>query len=113
MVHEMAQHLYDIGFKSKEAVSEYIWKKSFEPLKKYRDRSWVDLTTNGWLGVERQSGKPWKELPDDYMVPVAGDDPNDNCIIVCGSDEEICFEITGGPRGMWGAAPVYSIDAWR
>jgi hypothetical protein len=113
MVHEMAKHLYDIGFKSKEAVLEYIWKKSFEPLKKYRDRSWVDLTTNGWLGVESTSGKPWKELPDDYMVPVAGDKPTDSCIIVCGSDEEICFEITGGPRGMWGAAPIYSIDAWR
>jgi hypothetical protein len=113
MVHEMAKHLYDIGFKSKEAVLEYIWKKSFEPLKKYRERSWVDLTTNGWLGVERRSGKHWKELPDDYMIPAAGDDPKENVIIVCGSDEEICFEITGGVRGMWGAAPVYNIDAWR
>jgi hypothetical protein len=113
MVHEMARHLYDIGFKSKESVQEYIWKKSFEPLKKYRDRSWVDLMTNGWMGVEKQSGKPWKELSDDYMVPAAGDDPYDNCIIVCGSDEEVCVQITGGPRGIFGARPVYSIDAWR
>jgi len=113
MVHEMAKHLYDIGFKSKEAVCEYIWKKSFEPLKKYRDRSWVDLTTNGWLGTEPLSGKPWKELPEDHMVPVAGNSPEDNCIIVCGSDEEICYQFPGGFRGMWGAAPVYSIDAWR
>ena len=96
MVHEMARHLYDLGFKSKEEVYEYIWKKSLEPLSEYRKRSWVDLTTNGWIGVDRQSGKPWKELPDDHMVAVAGDNPRDNCIIVCGSDEEVCFQFTGG-----------------
>jgi hypothetical protein len=113
MVHEMAKHLYDIGFKSKDEVLEYIWKKSFEPLKKYRDRSWVDLFTNGWLGNEPLSGKPWKELPDDYMVPAGGNSPQESCIIVCGSDEEICYEITATIRGMWGMQPVYSIDAWR
>jgi hypothetical protein len=113
MVHEMAKHLYDLGFKSKEEVSEYVWKKSFEPLNDYRNRSWVDLTTNGWMGIERRSGKPWKELPDDYMIPAAGDDPHGNCIIVCGSDEEVCFQITGGPRGFGGFSPIYSIDAWR
>ncbi len=113
MVHEMARHLYDLGFKSKESVQEYIWKKSFEPLKTYRNRSWVDLWTNGWMGVEKQSGKPWKELPDDYMVPAAGDSPSDNCIIVCGSDEEVCVQITGGPRSIYGFVPAYSIDAWR
>ena len=113
MVHEMAKHLWDLGFKTKESVLEYIWKKSFEPLAKYRNRSWVDLTTNGWLGNEPLSGKPWKELPDDYMVPVAGEKPGDNCIIVCGSDEEICYQFPGGFRGIWGSEPVYSIDAWR
>ena len=41
-------------------------------------------TTNGWTGIDRQSGKPWKELPDDHMISVAGDQPSDNCIIVCG-----------------------------
>ncbi|UCD09151.1 MAG: hypothetical protein JSU79_00455 [Dehalococcoidales bacterium] len=113
MVHEMAYDLYRLGFKSKKEVLEYVWKKSFEPLKRYRDRSWVDLTTNGWLGNESLSGKPWKELPDDYMVPAGGSKPEESCIIVCGSDEEICYEITGSIRGMWGSDPVYSIDAWR
>jgi hypothetical protein len=69
--------------------------------------------TNGWMGVEKQSGKPWKDLPEDYMVPAAGDDPSDNCIIVCGSDEEVCVQITGGPRGIFGFRPAYSIEAWR
>ncbi len=113
MVHEMAQHLYEMGYKSKAEVYEYIWKKGLEPLSEYRKRSWVDLTTNGWMGVDRQSGKPWKELPEDHLISVAGDHPGDNCIIVCGSDEEVCMEITGGPRAMFGFSPFYSIDAWR
>ena len=114
MVHEMARHLYELGFKSKDEVYEYIWKKGLEPLSEYRKRSWVDLTTNGWMGKEPISGKPWKDLPDDYMVSVAGARPNQNCIIVCGSDEEVCVQMTGGPRGGWGAfSPVYSVDAWR
>lgn len=114
MVHEMARHLYELGFKSKDEVYEYIWKKGMEPLSEYRKRSWVDLTTNGWIGKEPLSGKPWKELPDDYMISVAGQRPNQNCIIISGSDEEVCVHMTGGPRGGWGAmSPVYSIDAWK
>lgn len=113
MVYEMAQHLRDLGFKTKEDVYEYIWKKGHEPLKDYRNRSWVDLMTDGWMGIEKTSGKPWKELPDDYMVPVAGNKPSDNCIIICGSDEEVCVHMTGGPSGMFGYSPAYSIDAWR
>jgi hypothetical protein len=107
MVPEMAQHLVDIGFKSKDEVYQWIWKKSFEPLKKYRNRSWPDFMRNGWTGIEPTSGKPWKELPDDYMVPVAGDKPDDNVIIVAGGDEEATIQIAGG-RDCG-----YSIDAWR
>ncbi len=112
IVHEMAQHLYELGFKSKGEVYDYIWKKGLEPLGEYRKRSWVDLHTNGWTGTDRQSGKPWKELPDDYMISVAGDQPDENCIIVCGADEEVCMQITGGPRA-YASSGLYSIDAWR
>ena len=112
MVHEMAYDLYRLGFKSKDEVLEYIWKKSFEPLKKYRDRSWVDLWTNGWMGIEPTSGKPWKELPDDYLVAAAGNSPQDSYILVCGSDEEICYEMPGGVR-RGDMSSVYSIDDWR
>ena len=113
MVPEMAQHLYEVGFKSKEGVYEWIWKKTLVTVKEYRNYSWPDLTTNGWMGIEKTSGKPWKELPEDYMVPAAGDQPSDNCIIVGGGEEEVCLEISGGPRGTFGASPIYNIDAWR
>jgi hypothetical protein len=107
MVPEMAQHLYEIGFKSKDEVYEYLWKKSFEPLKDYRNRSWPDFFRNGWMGIERTSGKPWKELPDDYMVPVAGDNASGFCITIGGGQEEACVQLAGG-RGM-----AYSIDVWK
>jgi hypothetical protein len=107
MVPEMAQHLVDLGFKSKDDVYEYLWKKGFEPLKKYRGRSWPDFRRNGWTGIEKTSGKPWKELPDDYMVPAAGDDPNEFCIIIGGGQEEACVQLAGD-RGN-----AFSIDAWK
>ena len=107
MVGEMAQHLADIGFKSKDEVYDWVYKKSFEPLKQYRNRSWPDFGRNGWMGIEKTSGKPWKELSDDYMVPAGGDDPFQNVIIIAGGQEEASVQLFGG-RG-----PVFSIDAWR
>ena len=109
MVPEMAQHLYEYGFKSKEEVYKWLWEKSFIRLDDYRKRSWPDLSTNGWMGIEKNSGKHWKELPDDYMVPLV-EDPFDNCIIVGGGEEEVCTEIAGRRPAP---SPVYSIDAWR
>jgi hypothetical protein len=107
MIPEMAQHLVDIGFKSKEAVGEYIWKKSFEPVKEYRMRGAPDFATNGWRSIERTSGKPWLELDDDYMVPAGGDSARANLILVCGGDEETCHRFGGG-HGQ-----PYLIDNWR
>ena len=77
---------------------KYPFKKSFEPLSRYRHRSWPDLTTNGWLERESISGKLWKELPDDYLVPDVND-PFDNCIIIGGGEEEGCIQLTGGRSG--------------
>ncbi|MFC1954839.1 hypothetical protein ACFLVZ_03360, partial [Chloroflexota bacterium] len=74
-VPQMAHDLYNFGFKSKGEIYEYMWKKSFEPVKTYKMRGGPDLTTNGWMGIEKTSGKQWRELPDDYMVPAGGDDP--------------------------------------
>lgn len=107
MVPEMAKHLYDIGFKSKDEVCEYIWKKSFEPVKEYRMRGMPDFTTNGWTTKEATSGKYWKELPDDYMVPAGGGFPDANCILICGGEEETCHRFSGGH------GPAYNIDIWR
>lgn len=107
MIPEMAQHLHDLGFKSKDDVCEWIWKKSFEPVKEYRMRGMPDFTTNGWTSIERTSGKHWKELDEDYMVPAGGNFPRANLVLVCGGEEETCHRYGGGH------GPVYSIDAWR
>jgi hypothetical protein len=106
MLPELANHLYEYGFKSKEAVYEYIHKRSFMPLKEYRLHSVPDVWTNAWRGIEPTSGKRWLELPEDYMVP-ACPDPWANCIIVMGAGEEQLHWTRGSMRD------AYSIDAWR
>ncbi len=108
MLPEMAQHLYEYGFKTKASIYEYLYKRSFMPLSEYRTHQRPDIQTNAWRGIERTSGKHWRELPDDYMVP-ACPDPGANCIIVTGNGEEQLHWM-GGRRG---SAEAYSIDAWR
>ena len=107
MVAEMAQHLQQYGFKTKMDVYEWLWQKSFKTVGEYRNRSWPDMTSNGWMGVEPVSGKHWKELSDDFLMPFAGPSPGNNCIIVASSEEEICLYLEGG-RGQ-----AFNIDAWR
>ena len=67
-----------------------------------------DFFRNGWMGIEKQSGKPWKELPDDYMVPVGGDNPFDSYNVLVINMEETATARFGG-----GHSNGYSIDAWR
>ncbi len=109
MLPQMAQHMYEQGFKSKDEIYEWIYKASFVTMKEYRTHSWPDVQTNSWLGKEPKSGKPYKELPDDYMVPMVRD-PYENCIIVTGGGEEY-------PQWLGARRPMgnltYSIDHWR
>jgi hypothetical protein len=105
---QIAQDLYDYGFKTKQSIYEWIWKQSFEPVGRFRMRGSQDYITNGWLGIEKTSGKPWRELPDDYMVPAGGDDPFDDYNIVV-----INMEETAPARFSGGHSPAFSIDAWR
>jgi hypothetical protein len=107
MLPEMAQHLRDYGFKTKDEVYEWLYKKSFMTVGEYRTHSWPDVWTNAWNGIEKTSGKRWKELPDDYMVP-AMTDPFQCCIIVTGGGEE--QSLWGGGRNSGNA---YGIDVWR
>ena len=108
LVPQMAQDMYDYGFKSKDEIYEHLWKQSFEPVKTYRMRGGPDLRTNGWMGIEKTSGKHWKELSDDYMVPAGGDDIFSNyCIIVCDGQE------TASGRFGGGHGQAFSVDAWR
>jgi len=109
MLPQMAQHMYDYGFKSKDEIYEWIYKASFRPLSEYRHHSWTDVHTLSWTGNERISGKPWKELPDDYLVPFVND-PYENCIIVTGGGEEYP-QWVGARRPN--SDPAYGIDAWR
>ena len=107
LVPQMAQDLANWGFKTKEQIYEWMWKRSFEPLGKYRMRGRPDEHTNGWMAIEKTSGKRWRELPDDYMVPAGGNDFKDYLIIVA-DGEETCCDRFGGGRGAG-----YSIDNWR
>jgi len=107
MVPEMAKHLHDSGFKTKQEAYEWLWKASFKPVAEYKNRSWPDMTSNGWMGIEPTSGKHWKELSEDFMIPFAGNNPNMSCIVVASAEEEICLNLEGG-RGT-----AYSVDAWR
>jgi hypothetical protein len=116
MLPELAYDLYRCGFKSKEEVYEWIWKRSVIPLKDYRNQSPADIATAGWMGVERTSGKHWRELPDDFMVHVGGENPWSNCIIVSGGGEEALMWFAGrGASGMFGGGGdnAYGIDVWR
>ena len=106
MLPELANHLYQFGFKSKDAVYEYLYKRSFMTVKEYRLHSVPDVWTNAWRGIERTSGKHWMELPEDYMVP-ACPDPWANCIIVMGAGEEQLHWMRGSMRES------FSIDDWR
>jgi hypothetical protein len=108
MPQQIAQDLADYGYKTKDSIYEWIWKQSFEPVSKYRMRGMPDFTTNGWLGIEKTSGKPWKDLPDDYMVPVGGDNPFDAYNVLVINMEETATARFGGGHGQ-----AYSIDAWR
>ncbi len=107
LVPSMAMDLYNYGFKTKESIYEYIWKKSFEPVGRYRMRGMPDWTTNGWTAREKTSGKHWKELSDDYMVPAGGESPWEYCIIIAEGQE------TASERFSGGHGQAYSIDAWR
>jgi hypothetical protein len=105
---QIAQDLCDYGFKTKQEIYEWIWKRSFETVAEYRMRGMGDFVTNGWLGIEPTSGKPWKELSDDYMVPAGGTDPFQNYnIVLCNMEETAVARFSGG-HGQ-----AFSIDAWR
>ncbi len=109
MLPEMARDLQLCGFKTKDEVYEWLYKQSFMTVKEYRTHQRPDVTTNAWKGIEPTSGKPWKELPEDYMVPAVSN-PFENCIIVTGGGEEQALWTDGRQPG---SDPAYSIDNWR
>ena len=109
---EMARDLQLYGFKTKQAVYEWLYRQSFMTVKEYRTHQSPDVWTNAWKSIEKTSGKPWKELPDAYMVP-AVENPFDNCIIVSGGGEEMALWVRGRGDAGRNADPAYGIDVWR
>jgi hypothetical protein len=105
----MAQSLWDYGFKTKAAVFEWMWKATFIPVSQYRNYGWFDTSTNSGRNNEPTSGKPWNDLPPDYMVPTMGSTAASNLILVCmGPGDENTMQFQGG-RG----SRLYPIDPWK
>jgi rubredoxin len=106
----VAQTLKDAGFNSKLEVLEFIWKNSFIPMKNFRNYGWYDFMTSGGANREVTSGKPYRDLPDDYMTPVAGDAPG-NSVIIVGFDPGDETWVTMRTTGSVGA--VTPVDPWK
>ena len=110
MLPEMARHLYEAGFKTKESFYEWMYKKSFMTVGQYRTHSWPDVNTNAWKRIEKTSGKHWKELPDDYMVPAMTDPYRLHASSSPAAAKKCPCGLPGGAAAF---DPAYSIDAWR
>ncbi|MGI5858524.1 MAG: hypothetical protein ACOX8P_04275 [Tepidanaerobacteraceae bacterium] len=109
MTPRMAMDLYDYGFKTKEDVYKWWWENSFVPMSEYKKQGWYDFRTNGGENIETTSGKKYKDLPDEYMIPLSGERPMDNMIIVVGGEEEMSLQMLGDPM----RSNIFHIDPWR
>ena len=87
------------AFREKQGIDARVFQKVSE----------IDLRQKQVQGEDLKTGKHWKELPDDYMVPFVSD-PYENCIIVTGGGEE--YPQWLGARRP-GGSPAYTIYAWR
>jgi hypothetical protein len=106
----MAKSLYDYGFKKKADIYNWLCTTYFITKGELYNLGWWDHSTNAGKTIEKTSGKPWGELPNDYKVPMFGADPTRNCIIVAnGFADEKCqvFYTDAGRPG------TYPIDVWR
>ncbi len=114
MVPEMAQDLKDYGFTSKQAVYNWFWENARLPMGEFKKYGWYDFQTSGGTKLEPTSGKPYKDLPDDYMTPalvsMTNPKPNDTVVLIAGGAEEVCVHVMGStsPRST-----IYPIDPWR
>jgi len=106
----MAQSLKDAGFASKAAVYDWIWNASMVPMSRFKQYVWYDQATNGGTAIEPISGKPYKDLPDDFKTPAFGSSPKDSVMIVGFSPGD---ETTVELRLRDGRPPLVPIDPWR
>jgi hypothetical protein len=106
MMPSLANDLKAYGFATKQAVYEYWVKATSITIGQYKTYGWWDNRTAGGENIEPISKKKYKDLPNDYVVPVAGS-ASEQVIFVCGGLSERTVLIQGG-RGS-----VYPIDPWR
>lgn len=107
----MAQSLYDDGFKKKTDVYNWLCNTYFVTKGDLYNNGWWDFFTNAGNNIEPTSGKAYKDLPNDYKIKAFGNTPSDNCIVVACSfaDETCCAFITSGGKAL----PSYPIDPWK
>ena len=109
----LAQLLYDYGFKTKAAVYKWMWDTYYITVNDYWKSGLFDHATDGGNRIEPTSGKTWKELiamGGEYKLHrFGGSSYTSNCIVVSDSfaDEHWYGGIfIGRPQGI-------PIDPWR
>lgn len=110
---EMALDLQKYGFKTKQAVYDWINSVSFVPKSRFIQYGWYGFRMSDGTAIEATSGKPYNDLPDDYMIsancPSKGMTPfNRNWIFITGGveTEYIIFKHNTNRT-------AYPIDPWR
>jgi hypothetical protein len=104
----MAQSLYELGFKNKASVYTWMFGRFKIDAGYYRNTGWWDFVTDSGRNIERTSGKPFNELAYDYKIPALGNSPTDSCFIVSnGGADEIVYIWEGGRPAS------YPVDPWR
>jgi hypothetical protein len=100
----MAQSLYDYGFKSKQAVYDWVTQAGMIPVEQYRNEGWFDHETNSGTNKEPTSGIAYNDLPPNYQITGV----RCNCILVgMAPGDDTCIEMRQG-RGTY-----RGIDIWR
>ncbi len=110
----LAQLLYDYGFKTKTDVYKWLYDNWTIDVQTYYKTGLFDFETNGGNSVEPTTGKTWNELiktNSDLKIHVFGgaQGASANCILVGDSfgDEHWYYNVFGGKPG---ATPI---DPWR
>jgi hypothetical protein len=107
MAPNMAISLYEYGFKTKAAVSQWMVDTYFITQGEYEQYGWYDHGTQAGVAREPTSGKSYKDLPKDYKIHAFGTTAASNCIIVAlGFADEICYDFPGRPSQR-------PIDVWK